>query len=235
MSPLDPKTGVYIFGTRFAISCQQNSHTHKMEWRLLEANPSSRCYEVVCLHADPVRLVMDLISHHTLRTNANEISTLDHHRETVEILSRRCETAINLLDPDKLGGCMSMRHATIDFTVSPVTYSPQMAFKYWWNHPRHEAVSYPKPLTREIVQGQAILNDIASLPQHLRYRYQKRYQSLISEKGLHEAHHFLYFSFIKKSGHDCQLSINVMKCLLKTGPCPLSIPQIFLISICCLT
>ncbi|WP_339053887.1 replication endonuclease [Arsenophonus endosymbiont of Crataerina pallida] len=92
-----------------------------------------------------------------------------------------------------------MRHATIDFTVSPMTYSPQMKFAYWWNHPRHEAVSYPKPLSREqSVQRQVILKDIASLPQHLRYRYQKRYQSLISEKGLHEAYHFLYFTFHQK-------------------------------------
>ncbi|HGJ5857444.1 MAG TPA: hypothetical protein ACHBZ9_08860 [Arsenophonus nasoniae] len=104
MIPLDPKAGAYIFGTRFAISCQQNSDTHKIEWRLLEANASLRCYEMVCLHTDPVRLVMDLISHHTLRTHANDIRTLDHYRETVDILSRRCETAINLLDPDKLGG-----------------------------------------------------------------------------------------------------------------------------------
>ncbi|WGO84694.1 replication endonuclease [Arsenophonus apicola] len=92
-----------------------------------------------------------------------------------------------------------MRHRTIDFSVSPVTYTADMQFQYWWNKPRHQAVCYPRPLThKQIVQGQRILKDIASLPPILRYRYQKRYDTLIKDKGLHAAHHFLYFTFQQK-------------------------------------
>ncbi|HGJ5869908.1 MAG TPA: replication endonuclease, partial [Arsenophonus nasoniae] len=92
-----------------------------------------------------------------------------------------------------------MRHRTIDFSVSPVTYPADMQFQYWWNKPRHQAVCYPRPLTGDqVVQGQRILKDIASLPPMLRYRYQKRYDTLIKDKGLHAAHHFLYFTFQQK-------------------------------------
>lgn len=86
-----------------------------------------------------------------------------------------------------------------DFTKLPLTYSTDMVFPYPWNKPKENDYyksDVERPLTREqVVQGQAILNDIEALPRVLRYRYQKHYENLIKEKGLRKAHDFLYFRF----------------------------------------
>ena len=86
-----------------------------------------------------------------------------------------------------------------NFSVQPVTYTADMDFTYPWNKPKknnYYKSDVERPLTREqVVQGQAILRDIETLPRVLRYRYQKYYEKLILEKGLRKAHDFLYFRF----------------------------------------
>ncbi|MDQ5989801.1 Bacteriophage replication gene A protein (GPA) [Acinetobacter baumannii] len=87
----------------------------------------------------------------------------------------------------------------LDFTQQPLTYTADMVFPYPWNKPKENGYyksDVERPLTREqVVQGQAILNDIEALPRVLRYRYQKHYENLVKEKGLRKAHDFLYFRF----------------------------------------
>lgn len=89
-----------------------------------------------------------------------------------------------------------------DFTIQPLTYSSDMVFPYPWNKPRknnHYKSDIERALTREqIVQGQAILRDIETLPRVLRYSYQKHYNNLLKEKGLHKAYDFLYYRFHKQ-------------------------------------
>ena len=92
----------------------------------------------------------------------------------------------------------------LDFSVQPLTYTADMEFPYPWNKPKENNyyksdVDIDKPLTREqVVQGQAILRDVETLPRVLRYRVQKRYENLIKNEGLIKAHEYLYFDFYKK-------------------------------------
>lgn len=87
----------------------------------------------------------------------------------------------------------------LDFTTLPLTYTADMAFPYPWNKPKdndYYKSDIERPLTREqIVQGQAILSDIQTLPRVLRYRYQKHYDNLLKESGLRKAYDFLYYRF----------------------------------------
>lgn len=104
MMAFDPKDGVYILGTRFAIQRRENKQSKKIEWLLLEANKHQNCYELVTVHSDAISLTMDLVAHHIMRVKGKGIKTLDVYRETVDVISRRCETAISILDPKTLGG-----------------------------------------------------------------------------------------------------------------------------------
>lgn len=87
----------------------------------------------------------------------------------------------------------------LDFTTLPLTYTADMVFPYPWNKPKdndYYKSDIERPLTREqIVQGQAILSDIQTLPRVLRYRYQKHYDNLLKENGLRKAYDFLYYRF----------------------------------------
>ncbi len=87
----------------------------------------------------------------------------------------------------------------LDFTTLPLTYTADMVFPYPWNKPKdndYYKSDIERPLTREqIVQGQAILSDIQTLPRVLRYRYQKHYDNLLKESGLRKAYDFLYYRF----------------------------------------
>ncbi|MGJ3352092.1 replication endonuclease [Providencia sp. Je.9.19] len=91
-----------------------------------------------------------------------------------------------------------------DFTTLPLTYTANMVFPYSWNKPKENNyyksdVEIEKPLTREqVVQGQAILRDVETLPRVLRYRVQKRYENLIKNEGSIKAHEYLYFDFYTK-------------------------------------
>ncbi|MDC9603941.1 replication endonuclease [Xenorhabdus griffiniae] len=88
----------------------------------------------------------------------------------------------------------------IDFSVQPEAEPANGQYAYWWNAPRHQAVAgIERSLTRERrLQGQAILEDIDSLPRILRYPYQKRYEKTLQEQGLLKAQDFLYFDFHQK-------------------------------------
>ncbi|OKP03911.1 replication endonuclease [Xenorhabdus eapokensis] len=88
----------------------------------------------------------------------------------------------------------------IDFSVQPEAEPANGQYAYWWNAPRHQAIAgIERSLTRERrLQGQAILEDIDSLPRILRYPYQKRYEKTLKEQGLLKAQDFLYFDFHQK-------------------------------------
>uniref|UniRef100_A0A3B0LWQ3 Uncharacterized protein n=1 Tax=Arsenophonus endosymbiont of Trialeurodes vaporariorum TaxID=235567 RepID=A0A3B0LWQ3_9GAMM len=77
MNTADPKDDIYIDGTRFASQRRVNLDNKKIEWRLLEVNPYAHCYERVCIHNDPIRLAMNLISRHAIRNDANPNKTLE--------------------------------------------------------------------------------------------------------------------------------------------------------------
>ncbi|HEM6856049.1 TPA: DUF5405 family protein [Providencia rettgeri] len=105
---LDPINGVYISGTRFAIQRHVDTENNKIIWRLLSYNRRNRCYSLVCCHSDPWMLAIDLVSYHVQNVKGRGIKTLDVYREEVDIISRRCETAINLLRPETLGGALNV-------------------------------------------------------------------------------------------------------------------------------
>ncbi|VEB71100.1 Uncharacterised protein [Providencia rustigianii] len=105
---LDPKDGVYISGTRFAIQRHVNEESKEVQWRLLQINTINRCYELVCCHSDPWIIAIELTSYHVHNITGRGIKTLEVYRQTVDIISRRCETAINLLRPETLGGALNV-------------------------------------------------------------------------------------------------------------------------------
>ncbi|MEY0115069.1 hypothetical protein AB7W24_12490 [Providencia rettgeri] len=104
---LDPKDGVYISGTRFAIQ-RHVDDSKNVQWRLLQINNKTRCYELVCCSSDPWFIAIELTSYHAMRVKGKGIKTLDVYRQTVDVISRRCETAINLLRPETLGGALNV-------------------------------------------------------------------------------------------------------------------------------
>lgn len=105
---LDPINGVYISGTRFAIQRHVDEESKMVQWRLLQINKFDRCYELVCCGSDPWLLAIELTSYHVESVKGKGIKTLDVYREAVDIISRRCETAINLLRPETLGGALNV-------------------------------------------------------------------------------------------------------------------------------
>ncbi|MBG5930826.1 DUF5405 family protein [Providencia rettgeri] len=105
---LDPKDGVYISGTAFAIQRHVDEDSKAVQWRLLQINKMARCYELVCCHSDPWQIAIELTSYHVNRVKGNGIKSLDVYRKTVDIISRRCETAINALRPETLGGALNV-------------------------------------------------------------------------------------------------------------------------------
>ncbi|MEI9534342.1 hypothetical protein [Moellerella wisconsensis] len=105
---LDPKDGVYISGTCFAIQLHVDDKSGNQQWRLLQINNKTRCYELVCCSADPLSIAIELTSYHVMRVKGKGIKTLDVYRQTVDVISRRCETAINLLIPETLGGVLNV-------------------------------------------------------------------------------------------------------------------------------
>jgi len=104
----DPVDGVYISGTRFAIQRHIDKDSHKIIWRLLSYSYRTRRYSLVCCHYDPWVLAIDLVSCHVQHVKGQGINTLAVYREAVNVISRRCETAINLLRPETLGGALNV-------------------------------------------------------------------------------------------------------------------------------
>ncbi|PHM73696.1 replication endonuclease [Xenorhabdus kozodoii] len=93
-----------------------------------------------------------------------------------------------------------MSSRLVNFNILPEAEPANGQYAYWWNAPRHQAVAgFERPLSRErMIQGQAILADIESLPRILRYPYQKRYEKTLKEQGILKAQDFLYFDFHQK-------------------------------------
>ncbi|HCT8189735.1 TPA: replication endonuclease [Morganella morganii] len=86
----------------------------------------------------------------------------------------------------------------IDFSVQP---PPEPAvFVHEWNKKRHEAVlGFEQPLTpAQLKQNQDLQDKIERLPRMLRFPFRKRYESIYEEKGLLEAHKYLYFKFYRE-------------------------------------
>ncbi|CAI2467994.1 Bacteriophage replication gene A protein (GPA) [Serratia ficaria] len=69
---------------------------------------------------------------------------------------------------------------------------------YPWNAPK-SAIGKERPLTREqFAQGQAVLNNIHSLPHFLSAIFLQRHAYLLKEKGLHDANKWLVLQFQRR-------------------------------------
>ncbi|MGJ0625462.1 DUF5405 family protein [Xenorhabdus bovienii] len=97
---LDPKNGVYITDTRFAVVTHEK---HKGKLALLQVGTYDRSYSLVGWHDSDVSLVAELVNLHVSHIKPL-MRSVDDYLNTVEEITRRCQTALNLLNPDTYGG-----------------------------------------------------------------------------------------------------------------------------------
>lgn len=70
------------------------------------------------------------------------------------------------------------------------------AYAYPGSKPRETLPGIQRPLTREqLIQGQAVLDHIDTLPHFLRSQFVSRYEYLLANKGLNDANKWLVFVF----------------------------------------
>jgi hypothetical protein len=97
---LDPKNGVYITGTRFAVVTHE---TQPGKWALLQVNAYDRTYSLVSWHDSEVSLVSELVSLHVSYTR-HKLRSVKDYLLMVETITKRGQTALNLLNPETYGG-----------------------------------------------------------------------------------------------------------------------------------
>ncbi|MDE9494717.1 DUF5405 family protein [Xenorhabdus bovienii] len=97
---LDPKNGVYITDTRFAVVTHEK---HKGKPALLQVSTYNRSYSLVSWHDSDVSLVAELVNLHVSHIR-HRMRSVDDYLNTVEVITRRCQAALNLLNPDTYGG-----------------------------------------------------------------------------------------------------------------------------------
>ncbi|MFM1346914.1 replication endonuclease [Yersinia proxima] len=88
------------------------------------------------------------------------------------------------------------------------------AYTYPGSKPRQTLPGIQRPLTREqLIQGQAVLDRIDTLPHFLRTQFISRYQYLLANKGLNDANKWLVFVFDQRIWPRIQVvnSKNVMR------------------------
>ncbi|WP_038267323.1 DUF5405 family protein, partial [Xenorhabdus cabanillasii] len=84
---LDPKEGVYITGTRFAVVTHEE---HKGKLALLQVNRSDGSYSLVGWHDNDVSLVAELVSLHISYTRHKMHSVTDY-LAAVDTIAKRCQ------------------------------------------------------------------------------------------------------------------------------------------------
>ncbi|MDE9517600.1 DUF5405 family protein [Xenorhabdus bovienii] len=97
---LDPKDGVYITDSRFAVVTHEK---HPGKRALLQVGTYNRSYSLVSWHDSDVSLVAELVSLHVSHIR-HRMRSVDDYLNTVEVITRRCQAALNLLNPDTYGG-----------------------------------------------------------------------------------------------------------------------------------
>ncbi|PHZ28916.1 replication protein [Yersinia bercovieri] len=88
------------------------------------------------------------------------------------------------------------------------------AYAYPGSKPRETLPGIQRPLTREqLIQGQAVLDHIDTLPHFLRSQFVSRYEYLLANKGLSDANKWLVFVFDQRIWPRIQVvnSKNVMR------------------------
>ncbi|MBD2785958.1 DUF5405 family protein [Xenorhabdus sp. DI] len=100
---LDPKNGVYVTGTRFAIVTHEQ---HPGKLALLQVNSYDRSYSLVGWHDNGVSLVAELVNLHVFHTR-HKMRTVTDYLAAVETIAKRCQTAIDLLNPETYGGVVT--------------------------------------------------------------------------------------------------------------------------------
>ena len=81
---------------------------------------------------------------------------------------------------------------------------------------RHEAVlGFEQPLTpAQLKQNQDLQDEIERLPRMLRFPFRKRYENIYEEKGLLEAHKYLYFKFYGKYSRELMPLMTAFRCVI---------------------
>ncbi|PHM73695.1 DUF5405 family protein [Xenorhabdus kozodoii] len=100
---LDPKNGVYITDTRFAVVVHEK---HPGKLALLQVNAYDGIYSLVGWHDSDVSLVAELVNLHVSHIKCGLRSVKDY-LDTVAVITQRCQTALNLLNPDTYGGIVA--------------------------------------------------------------------------------------------------------------------------------
>ncbi|MDX7987679.1 hypothetical protein FE392_10090 [Xenorhabdus sp. 12] len=99
---LDPRNGVYVTGTRFAIATHEK---HPGKLALLGASKRYG-YSLVSWHDNGISLVTELVSLHVSHIK-HRMNTVQDYLDTVNVIGKRCQTALNLLNPETYGGAVA--------------------------------------------------------------------------------------------------------------------------------
>ncbi|PHM65701.1 hypothetical protein Xsto_01853 [Xenorhabdus stockiae] len=100
---LDPKNGVYITGTRFAVVAHEK---HPGKLALLQFNTYDGIYSLVDWHDSDVSLVAALVSLHVSYIR-HKMRSVTEYLAAVETIAKRCQTALALLNPETYGGVVT--------------------------------------------------------------------------------------------------------------------------------
>ncbi|OKP03910.1 DUF5405 family protein [Xenorhabdus eapokensis] len=100
---LDPKNGVYITGTRFAVVVHEK---HPGKLALLQFNTYDGIYSLAGWHDNEVSLVAELVNLH-ISYIRHKMRSVTEYLAAVETIAKRCQTALNLLNPETYGGVVT--------------------------------------------------------------------------------------------------------------------------------
>lgn len=98
MSIIDPRHGVYITDTRYAITRRLPEEPKSLPpYALIEADTKNNTWSLVARYSNPVVMVADLVAMQVMRQKDTSVKTLDDYLSFSEILVKRCKTALTVL------------------------------------------------------------------------------------------------------------------------------------------
>ncbi|KJF78409.1 hypothetical protein UA45_06285 [Morganella morganii] len=105
MSIIDPRNGIYITDTRYAIVHRlPEEHASLPAYALIEADLENNSWSLVSRYDNPVVMVADLVAMQVIRPKDKPVKTLDEYLLFSEMIVKRCQTALSVLREMPVGG-----------------------------------------------------------------------------------------------------------------------------------
>lgn len=98
MSIIDPRNGIYITDTRYAIARRlPEEHASLPAYALIEADLKNNSWSLVARYDNPVVMVADLVAMQVIRPKDKPVKTMDEYLRFSEMIVKRCQTALSVL------------------------------------------------------------------------------------------------------------------------------------------